>query len=173
MKYIDKNLKIIETKDGSMSLYNVELNESYHSRRGAIEETDYVYIKQGLEFVVEEFGWSNIKIFELGFGTGSNLLRTLEYVSLKSDIKINYKTVEKHPISFELINQLNYGLFASQNSFSLFLTSHKCSWDTPIELSPNIRFTKFLGDIHSILRCFCTKKASRCVGYCHFAKAVQ
>ena len=43
------NLKLIITVDGSSSLLNIKLNDFYHSTKGAIEESLYVYIEQGLD----------------------------------------------------------------------------------------------------------------------------
>ena len=44
------NLKIIQTSDGSDTIYNSELNETYHSLHGSINESNVVYIKNGIEF---------------------------------------------------------------------------------------------------------------------------
>ena len=39
-----KNLRIIKTTDGSSSIYNIEMDEIYHSRNGAIQESLHVFI---------------------------------------------------------------------------------------------------------------------------------
>ena len=41
------NLKIIKTNDGSDTLYNKELDETYHSLHGSVTESKHVYIKAG------------------------------------------------------------------------------------------------------------------------------
>ena len=38
----------ITTEDGSPSFYSEQFNEIYHSKKGAITESDYVYINKGL-----------------------------------------------------------------------------------------------------------------------------
>ena len=38
--------KIITTGDGSPSLYIEELNETYHSKHGALTESNFVYINE-------------------------------------------------------------------------------------------------------------------------------
>ena len=43
------SLKIIKTSDGSDTIYNSELNETYHSLHGSINESKIVYIRNGLE----------------------------------------------------------------------------------------------------------------------------
>ena len=40
--------KIFQTQDGSPSLIIDEINESYHSRHGALTEAKYIYIEKGL-----------------------------------------------------------------------------------------------------------------------------
>ena len=39
-----KNLRIIKTTDGSSSIYNIEMDEIYHSRNGALQESLHVFI---------------------------------------------------------------------------------------------------------------------------------
>ena len=73
-------LKIITTADGSHSLFNEEINETYHSVHGAIQESVHVFIKNGLEYVLEKGSPLPISIFEVGFGTGLNALLTLQYL---------------------------------------------------------------------------------------------
>ena len=42
------SLKIINTSDGSHTIYNSKLNETYHSIHGSINESMHVYIEEGL-----------------------------------------------------------------------------------------------------------------------------
>ncbi len=68
------NLKLIITVDGSSSLLNIKLNDFYHSTKGAIEESLYVYIEQGLDNYKKNSFCKQIKVFEIGFGTGLNAI---------------------------------------------------------------------------------------------------
>ena len=81
---MSNGLKIIITSDGSHSLINVELNETYHSIHGAIQESAYVFIKNGLEYFIELHKPQQISILEIGFGTirnkNSSLLHSLFYL---------------------------------------------------------------------------------------------
>ena len=67
--------RIIEqTEDGSATLFVPELNEHYHSVKGAHTESQHIFIDMGLEA-------SSVlrpHILEIGFGTGLNALLTLE-----------------------------------------------------------------------------------------------
>lgn len=92
-------IKIITTSDGSHSLLNTELDETYHSRHGALQESLYVFIKNGLDF----YPGNEVNVFEVGFGTGLNAL-----LAAQSDKKVNYTTIEAFPLTEEVYKELNY-----------------------------------------------------------------
>lgn len=64
-----KHVSLQLTEDGSHTLFNAELNETYHSHKGALAESRYVFIHAGLEQVLQDF--DHLAILEVGFGTGS------------------------------------------------------------------------------------------------------
>ena len=68
------DLKIIETLDGSHSLYSTKLNETYHSTFGAITESESVYIENGFRNKITKK--QTIYILETGMGTGLNVFMT-------------------------------------------------------------------------------------------------
>ena len=92
-------IKVITTSDGSTSLLNTELDETYHSIHGAVQESTHVFIRNGLDKCASE----EVNIFEVGFGTGLNALLTA-----LSNRKVNYTTIEAFPLTEEVYNQLNY-----------------------------------------------------------------
>ncbi len=65
-----KHVSLQLTEDGSHTLFNAELNETYHSHKGALAESRYVFIHAGLEQVLQDF--DHLAILEVGFGTGLN-----------------------------------------------------------------------------------------------------
>jgi tRNA U34 5-methylaminomethyl-2-thiouridine-forming methyltransferase MnmC len=96
--------EIIITSDGSTTIYIPEWDEHYHSTHGAIQESNHVFIKHGLNFLKPN---QNINILELGFGTGLNCFIT--YLSAKEhDLNIDYTGVEAYPLKIEELQQLNY-----------------------------------------------------------------
>ncbi len=97
---------LIETADGSHSLYVNELDEHYHSIHGAIAEAIHVFIKAGVQHLYEK-GMREVNILEIGFGTGLNTLLTLLEAE-RLNMKINYTSLEAFPLDMELLNQLNY-----------------------------------------------------------------
>ena len=71
---------------------------------GALQEAEHVFIKHGLKKLAQK----EINILEMGFGTGLNVLVTLrEFLSL-SDVRINYYSLEKYPITEQEAEQLAY-----------------------------------------------------------------
>ena len=96
--------KIFITSDGSTSIFLPELDETYHSKHGAIQEAYHVFIKNGLDLFDDK---STVHILEIGFGTGLNCFITyLE--SQRRGLKILYDGVEAFPLQAEEITQLNY-----------------------------------------------------------------
>ena len=80
-----KSDRIIQlTVDGSHTIAIPELNVTYHSKYGAIQESMHVFIKEGLQFFLKSPGKNEtIHIFEVGFGTGLNA-----WLSLNEAIKL-------------------------------------------------------------------------------------
>ncbi|MFO7842578.1 MAG: tRNA (5-methylaminomethyl-2-thiouridine)(34)-methyltransferase MnmD [Bacteroidales bacterium] len=140
------NLKIIHTKDGSSTLYSPEFNEHYHSVFGAINESRHVFIDAGFNFLNVKM----IKIFEVGFGTGLNAL--LSYLqSVKKDITVEYSAIELYPVTKDVIQQLNYTQFLSEEAKTIFYQLHKVSWNKRIKISNHFHLTKINHDFNDYL----------------------
>ncbi len=131
--------EIIITQDGSSSIYIPELDETYHSKFGAIQEAKHVFIKNGLDLF--ENG-SEISILEIGFGTGLNALITMLEAE-KRNLKVNYVGVEAYPIALEEIAQLNYveQLEAPEKNTD-FKEMHAVNWEEENVINSNLTLTK-------------------------------
>ena len=105
--------EIIQTLDGSTTIHLAEWDECYHSKHGAIQEAQHVFIKNGLSL----FPNRDVSILEIGFGTGLNAFITL-LESKKMQQSIDYVGVEAYPISVDEVVLMNYvtELNASQES---------------------------------------------------------
>lgn len=131
--------EIIITQDGSSSIYIPELDETYHSKFGAIQEAKHVFIKNGLDLFEDN---SEISILEIGFGTGLNAIITLLEAE-KRNLKINYVGVEAYPIGLEEIAQLNYvAQLESPQKQVDFEKMHSANWEEEIVIHPNFTLTK-------------------------------
>ena len=58
----------ITTEDGTSTLYIEELKEVYHSRKGALTESQFVYINEGLKYWSKESSNAKCRVLELGYG---------------------------------------------------------------------------------------------------------
>ena len=111
------------TGDNSRTLYIEELDECYHSHHGALQEAEHVFIKNGLEKQDKK----EINILEMGFGTGLNVLVTLQKFLQSTDLRINYYSLEKYPISQEEAQNLDYGkLFENPVIKEAYTEIHSC-----------------------------------------------
>lgn len=117
------NTEVIVTSDGSHTLYVPHLQEHYHSVNGALQESDHVFVNMGLQAVRQ----SEIRVFEVGFGTGLNALLTALY-ALQQGQKVFYQAVERYPVIPEKLNELNYTHLLPPESKSLFKVIHQAAW---------------------------------------------
>lgn len=131
--------KIIITSDGSKSIYLPEWDETYHSRHGAVQEAYHVFIRNGLDLFDQG---SELRILEMGFGTGLNCFITwLE--SQRRGLSVQYVGLEAYPVGMEIVSELDYASALGQDKFkSLFEQLHLASWDEPVEISKGFRLHK-------------------------------
>jgi tRNA U34 5-methylaminomethyl-2-thiouridine-forming methyltransferase MnmC len=127
---VEKSLII--TADGSHSIAIPELNVTYHSIHGAIQESKHVYIDAGL-YGSGHSNWPDqYKIFEMGLGTGLNALLTAIEAE-KQKKTIYYTVVEQLPLSLEEIKALNYCEHLQHEK--LFLKIHESKWEEDVTIS--------------------------------------
>jgi len=129
------DVEIIQTKDGSHTLYSIQFDEIYHSRNGAVAESEHIFIRSCLDTFSDDV----INVFELGFGTGLNALLSWVYAEEKN-IRINYHSIELYPISQALIAQINYPDMVGHKE--KFQQLHETGWNEAIDLSANFSLHK-------------------------------
>jgi tRNA U34 5-methylaminomethyl-2-thiouridine-forming methyltransferase MnmC len=128
-------MKLIITGDGSHTLYRGDLDETYHSRHGAIRESMHVFIQNGLRHYLSISGKKELRIFEVGLGTGLNALLTA-MEAVKSGYRIVYEVIEPYPLGPDLYRQLNYpGLLPGTGLDKLLLAIHETGWGSANPLS--------------------------------------
>ncbi len=130
---------LIITGDGSPSLHHAELDESYHSRNGALAESKHIYIDAGLlHLVATQPGVDTIRIFELGFGTGLNAALALKAASVL-ELSIRYTSIEPHPIASKIAAEMAE---IHQAGLPEFAHVHSVAWDKSTAILPNFELTK-------------------------------
>ena len=118
-------LQLKISSDGSHTLYRPDIDETYHSIHGAIQESEHVFIKTGLAPLVKKKGM--ITILEMGLGTGLNALLTANYSYIAKQ-QIHYIGLEAFPVEKELIEKLNYVNLIGGASQKYFNAIHDLDW---------------------------------------------
>ncbi len=125
------------TADGSDTLYSSVFEAHYHSSHGAKQESNHVFIQEGLKHYLSVTQKDNASILEIGMGTGLNVLLTL----LNSETtQISYTALEGYPVSLALSKELNYASNSTGKSY--FDLIHECPWEKWISLSETFRLFK-------------------------------
>ena len=130
--------EIIQTLDGSTTIHLKDWDECYHSKHGAIQEAQHVFIQNGLSL----FPNQSVSILEIGFGTGLNAFITF-LESQKLHQLIHYVGVEAYPVNAAEVLAMNY--VTELNAFSdeaLFKKMHESNWDEKVVLHPEFELTK-------------------------------
>ncbi len=128
-------VRLITTQDGSSSLYLPELDETYHSTKGALGESIHVYIENGINTLTN----TEIKLLEVGFGTGLNALLTLRFAN-KKQVNVSYHTLEPFPIDEETYQHLGYAHTDEEQEF--FSAMHETA-DGDLDVSPYFYFHRY------------------------------
>jgi len=141
--------QIFKTSDGSHSIQSEKYGVSYHSRYGAVQETQHVFIDAGLRLkaVVQ----SDISVLEIGFGTGLNAFMTLLEAE-KRNLTIRYTTLEAYPLEAAIYHQLNFPEVLQAQAFeNAFRKMHEGPWQEPLQLSDHFVFQKIRSRVEELV----------------------
>ncbi len=129
-------VSLVKTADGSYSLYNESLDEQYHSKHGAVLEAQHVFIKNGWEAIDK----NEVRIFEMGFGTGLNFLMTMAANNQK---KIYYEAVESYPLEESVWSKMNYPQEINRKDLTpLLKQAHQANWNEIVQLNHQVQLKK-------------------------------
>ena len=132
---MNNNLSIVLTKDGSQTIRNESTGDTYHSVHGAVQESQHVFIKNGLEYFLQSSAKKQVTVLEVGLGTALNAMLTLEFVN-SLDIAVDYVALEPFPLDEDIFKKLEFG------NNDTFLKLHQSAWNDPVAIAPNFKFTK-------------------------------
>ncbi len=131
--YMNQKLQIVDTADGSKTIYNAEVGENYHSRNGALQESRHVFVNAGLVYFLDQLAPSKsspVSILEVGFGTGLNFLLSADVCS-ERNIPLTYTGIEAYPLSTQILNQTGYQQYVSPGVWQQFINNYQTSLITP------------------------------------------
>jgi tRNA U34 5-methylaminomethyl-2-thiouridine-forming methyltransferase MnmC len=147
--------EIVITRDGSHAISIPEMNVSYHSVYGAIQESKHVFIDAGFNYLLSRSIGSPIHILEVGFGSGLNVLLTVIEAN-KMGLSVYYVALEPFPLSDSEFNLLNYCERLERNDLQNdFIKMHYCEWNKTVAVTENILLHK---SNHTLQAFECTSK---------------
>lgn len=140
---MNRELRI--TGDGSHTMYVSDMDESYHSKHGALQESVHIFIRKGFQTIDK----SPVHILELGLGTGLNVMLTLAE-SEKSGSEVFYHAVEKYPLNAAEFGKLNYEAMIAGLPAGSLIRMHEAPWGIDFNLSDHFRMFKEHSDFRSM-----------------------
>ncbi len=133
-------LEIQTTHDGSHTLYRADLDETYHSHKGAIGESEYVFIEKGLQYLADAVKEKAVTVFEVGLGTGLNALLSVQFAN-ENGINVQFHSIEPYPVPAEVYQQLNYA--SEKKDKKLFQAIHESPWGEEVEIAEQFTLYKY------------------------------
>lgn len=129
------------TADGSNTLFVPELDEHYHSVKGALTESQHIFIQMGLNHSQAE----SPHVLEIGFGTGLNAFLTLLEAE-KQQRKVCFTSIERYPLKEDIVQKLGYPEIIAPEKSEKFYALHAAPWNQSVEISPCFTLHKIEGD---------------------------
>lgn len=134
----------IITNDHSPSLFSRQFGETYHSKFGAITESEKVFVKHGLLYCLSHRPVLNV--FEVGFGTGLNAMLSIK--SLSAQQFLYYTAIELFPLKIADIQWIAGNLPASDAGILQQL--HHASWGVQVPVTSSFSLYKIHDNLLNI-----------------------
>ena len=133
----NENLYIIDTEDGTSTLFHKDYDQAMHSTSGAFEES---LLKHVFPSDVLNLKKDKIYILDIGFGMGYNVLALIdEYEKRKCNSVIKIISLEKEQCFLEYINQVHFG-DGRDGLYTMIKNAYKSSRVSDKEISLQIIF---------------------------------
>ncbi|MBD5322795.1 MAG: tRNA (5-methylaminomethyl-2-thiouridine)(34)-methyltransferase MnmD [Bacteroides sp.] len=130
------------TADGSPTFYREDLDEHYHSVKGALVEGNHVYVHSGWRHATPTDGC--VRVFEVGFGSGLNAALTAD-AAIQSGIATEYYSVELYPLS-----QHDTAVYAEglpERLRDVFQAVNSTPWQQSSQINPFFTLVKLEDDL--------------------------
>lgn len=163
-----QSLTLVTTADGSKTIYNAEVGENYHSKHGALQESQHVFLNSGLRYFLAGHDTQQVSVLEVGLGTALNFLLSADFCSGK-EIHLNYTGIEAYPLSLEMISQTGYEEYVSASLWQNFINQYPASLQQPVQVNA---YTQ-LQTAHSTLLNFSTEQQYDVIYFDAFAAIHQ
>ena len=142
--------QVLVTADGSPTLALPDLGITYHSRHGATQESNHVFIQAGLQHYWEVFPGQPVRIWEAGLGTGLNALMTW-LAAEQQKISVTYVSAELFPLEKSEYEAIHFESHLTGDQVQeKYRWLHEAEWETWQEGSAYFRFKKMKMDFRSV-----------------------
>ncbi|MBS7564613.1 tRNA (5-methylaminomethyl-2-thiouridine)(34)-methyltransferase MnmD [Mucilaginibacter sp. Bleaf8] len=135
---MSSNLSIVTTGDGSKTIFNAQVGENYHSRHGALQESQHVFLNSGLRYFLAGSEATEVAVLEVGLGTGLNFLISADFCTAH-EVRLNYTGIEAYPLSQEMISQTGYDAYVSAPVWQSFLQQYQQSLQQLVAVNDHCR----------------------------------
>lgn len=167
-KPMNPELTIVTTADGSKTIYNPQVGENYHSRNGALQESEHVFLNAGLKHFLADGALTAVSVLEVGLGTGLNFLLSADFC-IGHQINLDYVGIEAYPLTQQMISQTGYQDYVSPGLWTSFTTDYQTSLKHRVSLNSFIQ----LQTAHSTLMDFQSGQQFDIIYFDAFASANQ
>lgn len=94
------NFEFIETQDGSLGLYNNQINDIYHAKEGAYTEALDKFVYPSLNFIKQMPLLDTLKVCDICYGLGYNTVAFIENL-LKSNLLNKFNKIEINLLEYD------------------------------------------------------------------------
>ncbi len=160
---VSESIHDILSEDSSPTLFSEVFGESYRSASGAVTESEYLFLRNGLLRHLELRNTSadfhpspaiatdnTVRILEYGFGTGLNALVTAAAAArggLPDGTVIEYTSLDLYPLDEEKCSSLRYDIDCPGGCTPLLQAIHAVPWDEGFtSILPNFLLRKLKVD---------------------------
>lgn len=138
------DIEVRITADGSTTLYRKDIDETYHSHHGALQEARHVFIQEGLALKAQQ---PKITILEIGLGTGLNALLSYLYAA-DHNLQIEYHGLEAFPLQEDILKHVNYKkMILDDRVETAFEHLHRAPWNEKFQLSEHFEMLKLADEL--------------------------
>ena len=130
-------MQFVVTGDGSFTLYHPEVGEHYHSKHGAVQESQHVFLHSGLDFFLQKEKSTEVAVLEVGFGTGLNFLLTADHVD-NLNLNLTYIGVEAYPLEEDVIIKTGYDNFVKPVVWANFRRSYETAQKKEVAVTDTV-----------------------------------
>ncbi len=119
-------LQIVDTADGSKTLYHPVVGEHYHSRHGAVQESAHVFVGMGLRHYLDAHHATGLSVLEIGFGAGLNFLLSADHC-FRHGQALDYVGVEAFPLGVDMLMATGYGAYVAASIWESMLALYQAA----------------------------------------------